>query len=164
MNRNKKYMRIYPLPHNECKADTPRNARRKCFGYRTSPDGTLVISPDEASIVRWIFEQYISGDSLRKIAEALETEKVPSPAGKSKWSRETVNKIISNEKYICRLLIRKAVRLGGAQTQHGARILQFLCSGMHEAIVSEEIFHAAQQEKLRRNDRHTYGSFSQRLL
>ena len=35
-------------------------------------NGELVINPDEAVVVRWIFEHYLSGDSLGKIAAGLE--------------------------------------------------------------------------------------------
>ena len=45
-------------------------ARRKCYGYNIGPDGTLRVNPDEANVVRWIFEQCQSGQSLEKIADA----------------------------------------------------------------------------------------------
>ena len=38
---------------------TSKMARRKCYGYDTGPDGKLVINPDEADIVRWIFDCYL---------------------------------------------------------------------------------------------------------
>ncbi len=41
-------------------------AQRKCYGYDTGPNGELVINPDEAIVVRWIFECYFNGDSLGK--------------------------------------------------------------------------------------------------
>ena len=46
-------------------------ARRKCYGYDIGPDGTLRVNPDEANVVRWIFEQYQLGQSLGKIADGL---------------------------------------------------------------------------------------------
>ena len=51
---------------------TSKMARRKCYGYDVWADGELVINPDEATIVRWIFEQYLSGSSLGAIAVGLE--------------------------------------------------------------------------------------------
>ncbi len=46
-------------------------AQRRCCGYDTDPDGELVIKSDEPAIVRWIFDRYLSGDSLGKIAVGL---------------------------------------------------------------------------------------------
>lgn len=51
---------------------------RKCYGYAISSDGELKINPDEAKVVRWIFERYLSGDSLGKIAAGLEKQGILS--------------------------------------------------------------------------------------
>ena len=67
---------------------TSKMAQRRCYGYNTGPDGELVINADEAAVVRWIFDRYLSGDSLGKIAAGLEKEGIPSPTGKPKWNRE----------------------------------------------------------------------------
>lgn len=72
--------------------------QRRCYGYDTDPDGELVINPDEASIVRWIFDHYLSGDGLGKIAAGLADQGIPSPTSKPKWSREAIKKLVSNEK------------------------------------------------------------------
>ena len=53
---------------------TSKLAQRRCYGYNTGPDGELIINSDEASIVRWIFERYLSGDSFGKISKALEIQ------------------------------------------------------------------------------------------
>ena len=81
-------------------------ARRKCYGYNIGLDGTLRVNPDEANVVRWIFEQYQLGQSLGKIADGLAQQKIPSPTGKAKWNREAIDKLLSNEKiqaeYFCK--------------------------------------------------------------
>lgn len=61
---------------------TSKMAQRRCFGYDTGPDSGLVINPDEAAIVRWIFDRYISGSSLGKIAAGLEEQGIPYPTGR----------------------------------------------------------------------------------
>ena len=45
--------------------------QRRCYGYDTVLDGELIINPDEAATVRWIFERHFSGDSQGKIAAGL---------------------------------------------------------------------------------------------
>ena len=86
---------------------TSKMAQRRCYGYDTDPDGELVINPDEAAVARWIFDRYLSGNSLGKIAAGLEEQGIPSPTGKPKWSREALNKLLSNEKYTGRVLLQK---------------------------------------------------------
>lgn len=78
---------------------TSKMAQRRCYGYDTGSDGELIINPDEAAIVRWIFDRYLSGDSFGKIEAELEEQGIPSPTGKLKWNREALNKLLSNEKY-----------------------------------------------------------------
>ena len=71
-------------------------AKRKCYGYEVSSDGELEINPDEAKVVSWIFERYLAGDSLGKIAAGLERQGIPSPTGKPRWNREAIDKLLSN--------------------------------------------------------------------
>lgn len=42
-------------------------AHRKCYGYEIRPDGELTVNPEEAQVVCWIFEQYLSGKSLKRL-------------------------------------------------------------------------------------------------
>lgn len=93
-------------------------ASRRCYGYEVTIDGSLVINPDEAKIVRWIFQRYLHGDSLGKIASGLEKQGILSPTGKSKWNREAIDKLLSNEKYIGCDLLQKTVSVGGCQIQN----------------------------------------------
>ena len=76
-------------------------ARRRCYGYQTAPDGTLVIDHQEAGVVLWIFQQYKAGKSLGKIAAGLEKQGILSPTGKQRWNREVVSRIF--RKLVCRL-------------------------------------------------------------
>jgi len=129
---------------------TSKMARRRCYGYNIGADGELAIDPDEAAVVRWIFDRYLSGDSLGKIVAGLEQQGILSPTGKPKWNREAVNKLISNEKYTGQVLLQKTVSVGGSQMKNDGFMDQYLCTGTHEAIMSDEMFQAVQHEKLSR--------------
>lgn len=126
-------------------------ARRKCYGYTIGSDGQLVINSNEAQIVRWIFERYLAGDSLGKIASGLERQSIPSPTGKSKWNREAIDKLLSNEKYTGRVLLQKTISTGVSQIENDGLIDRYLYAGTHEAIISDEVFMSAQEEKHRRS-------------
>ena len=125
-------------------------AQRRCYGYDTGSDGELVINPDEAAVVRWIFERYLSGDSLGKIAAGLEEQGILSPTGKPRWSREALNKLLSNEKYTGRVLLQKTISVGGSKIKNNGFMNRYLYSDSHEAIISNEIFEATQEEKTQR--------------
>ena len=129
---------------------TSKMAQRRCYGYDTDPNGELVIKSDEAAIVRWIFDRYLSGDSLGKIAAGLEEQGIPSPTGKPKWNREALNKLLSNEKYTGRVLLQKPIRVGSSKFKNAGFMDRYLYSDSHEAIISDEMFKAAQQKKLQR--------------
>lgn len=125
-------------------------AKRRCYGYKTAPDGTLTIIPEEAEVVIWIFEQYKSGKSLGKIAAGLEKQGILSPRGKPKWNREAIDKLLSNEKYTGRVLLQKTISTGAVQIENDGLMDRYLYTKTHEAIISDEIFTAVQQEKLSR--------------
>nr|WP_142084166.1 recombinase family protein [Roseinatronobacter monicus] len=94
------------------------------YGYRLDrqlrPDGTFttgdrVIDPDEAAIIRRIFDEYDQGQSARTIAMGLNRDSIPAPRaggkGTGTWSFSTISGnwkrgtgILNNELYIGRLV------------------------------------------------------------
>ena len=64
---------------------------RICYGYSQDGNGNLVINEFEATIVKLIFEMYLSGYSLSGISKELENAGIKSPTGKDKWSSETIS-------------------------------------------------------------------------
>ena len=126
-------------------------ARRKCYGYEVGLNGDLTVNPDEAQVVRWIFERYLAGDSLGKIAAGLERQGILSPTGKPRWNREAIDKLLSNEKYTGRVMLQKTISTGAVQIENDGLMERYLYAGTHEAIISDEMFTAVQQEKLSRS-------------
>jgi len=131
---------------------TSKLAQRRCYGYGTDADGELVVNPNEATVVRWIFDRHLSGDSLGKIAVGLEKRGIPSPTGKPRWNRESINKLISNEKYTGRVLLQKTASAGGSKIKNDGLTKRYLYFDSHEAIISDEIFQATQREKVQRSN------------
>ena len=96
-----------------------KSAGGRCFGYETirqfNQKGEVIdeerrIVPEEAAIVRRIFEDYLQGKSPRKIAAELNAEGIQSPSGKG-WGQTTINGnrrrgtgILNNELYIGRMI------------------------------------------------------------
>ena len=79
--------------------------------------------------------------------EKLEEEIIVSPTGKSKWNREAISKILSNEKYVGSVLLQKTVTLSGVQITNNELLDKYLITGHHESIISTEIFEQVQHMK-----------------
>ena len=107
-------------------------AKRKCYGYDINPDGELVVNPDEARVVCWIFEQCLAGNSLGKIAAGLERQDIPSPTGRPRWNREAIDKLLSNEKYTGRVLLQKTISTGAVQIENDDLMARYLYTGTHQ--------------------------------
>ena len=54
--------------------------------YIKGKDGELQIVPEEAEIVRKIFELYVQGNGVRKIKRYLEEHGIKTVTGKTQWS------------------------------------------------------------------------------
>jgi len=74
------------------------------YGYFIDGDGKISINDAQASNVKLIFQNYLSGDSFSKIAATLADNKITSPSGKGDWSCGTIDRILSNKKYITHII------------------------------------------------------------
>ena len=81
------------------KNGTSRFADFTCYGYRQDEKGNLIVHDTEAKVVQEIFEMRAAGFSLGKISEWLFENGILSPTGKERWSRETLSKMLRNDKY-----------------------------------------------------------------
>lgn len=151
MNRIEKGISIKAGLRKSFQDGSSKMARRRCYGYSTAPDGSLTVNYAEAEIVHWIFQRYLEGDSLGKIAADLEQRHIPSPTGRPKWNREAIDKLLSNEKYTGRVLLQKTISTGVSQINNDGLMDRYLYVGTHEAIISDELFQAVQQEKQERS-------------
>ena len=122
-----------------------------CYGYRVDSKGKLQIYPAEAAHVLYIFERFATGDSLGKISDALFLMDIPSPTGKEIWSKETISKILSNEKYAGDVILGKTQVKDGVQVKTTDISTRTTLTSHHPAIISKELFDSVQKEKSRRH-------------
>lgn len=73
---------------------------RICYGFTRRQDGMVVINEKKSEVVRFIFRMYREGNSLENIQKKLYDKGVLSPSGKSKWTRDVIGKVLSNDKYL----------------------------------------------------------------
>ena len=70
------------------------------YGFMSAPDGSIAVDREKANIVRTIYQQYLSGMSLKGIADFLFAQGIPSPRGKAQWTQAVINDLLSNQHYI----------------------------------------------------------------
>lgn len=130
---------------------TVMDGKRKC--------PTLKIKEDEANVVRMIFDMYVNKDMGRpSICKYLDEMKIKPPRGKY-WSPPAMKDMLENVHYIgkVRWNWRKTIHIVEdgeiRKSQPKSKIGEYLIyDGKHEAIISEELFNAA-QEKTGKNPR-----------
>lgn len=122
------------------------DGRRKC--------PTLAINEDEANVVRMIFDWYVNEDlGAVRIANRLDKLGIPSPTG-GRWSRGALPDLLDNVHYIGKVPLNKRktitiVKNGEImkQTKRANYGEYVVFEGKHPAIISEELFLAAQAKK-----------------
>ncbi|MUT96140.1 MAG: recombinase family protein [Subdoligranulum sp.] len=116
------------------------------MGYRHTKDGQLVIEPEEAKTVRFIFLAFIQGYNYDQIAMILTQKKRSTLRGKQEWNGMMVANIMKNERRWGDLEARKSIvvdyKLGKVTKNNGNRCSAYVPEH-HEAIVSPEIARAA---------------------
>jgi len=114
--------------------------QRKCYGYKHGKNGRLIIDEKEAEVVRLIFRMSKEGASLSQIARTLQEYAVLSPRGKAVWSRETLRKILINEKYYGTVVLQKtfvANCLNHKQIKNRGQQNRYKIIDNHKAIINE---------------------------
>ncbi len=117
------------------------------YGYRYDEHGVLIIQPEEAEIVRWIFKSFLSGKGVQTISRELEAKQVPKLRGEPIWSKHGILYILTNERYAGNELFRKSYRTESIpfkKIDNFGEKTQFYAEDTHEAIVSLETFEKAQ--------------------
>ena len=125
------------------------------YGYKkikVGKDNTLEIIPEEAEIVRFVFDQYIKeGLTPGGIAKKLNEMGVQAPRG-NKWVKDTIRHMIRNQHYTGRIVFNKIKNT--VMVEEGQRIVKritqepediIVVPGMHEAIIDDDTWEAAKK-------------------
>ena len=127
--------------------------RYNILGYRKGEDGQPEIVPEEADIIRKIFNMYIEGLSVRQICQKLEANGVKTKSGKSVWDGKIIRDVLQNEKYVGDLLLQKTFRsdcITRKVKKNNGELPKYLVSNNHPAIIDRETFKFVQYEISRR--------------
>ena len=145
------------------------------FGYQKDPENhhRLIIDPEEADIVRLIFELYVGGMPVARIAKKMNELHIMTPGEyqvqkgaksfithaqnypKTKsWAITTINTILKNEVYIGNMVQgkHKSISYRSKKTVETKEEEWTVVEGTHEAIISDDVF-ALAHERFARHTR-----------
>ena len=111
------------------------------YGYKLDNKCHLIIVPEEAKVVERIFNLYLSGCGICKIAEILNAEEIPNISGK--WSASGIRYILLNEKYIGDSLLQKTYTpalLPLKNIPNKGELDKYYVYNSHECIISRDTF------------------------
>ena len=120
------------------------------LGYTKGLDGILQIVPEEAEIVRKIFDLYIHGNGVRKIKRYLEEHGIKTVTGISEWSTSPIDRMLSNEKYVGEVRMQKTFMsdfLTGRREKSTGQLDAYLVKNAHEPIIDKKTFEQVQKMK-----------------
>lgn len=71
------------------------------FTWRAKPKAIRLFAKSrDTNAIRTIYQQYLSGMSLKSIADFLFAQGIPSPRGKAQWTQAVISDLLSNQRYI----------------------------------------------------------------
>lgn len=125
------------------------------LGYKKGEDGNPEIIPEEAAIIELIYTKFLNGWSLEKISQLLEEKGYKTVKGNTKWSKATIRRILTNEKYKGDVLMQKTyvVDLFTHKTvKNTGELPMYLAKNHHVPIIDREVWDMVQVELARRNN------------
>lgn len=123
------------------------------LGYRKGADGQPEIVPEQADIVRRIYNDFLAGATYLEIAKRLTEENVPTMGGGNRWFSERIKSILKNEKYKGDALLQKTYitdPISKRVKKNNGELPMYYVENSHPAIVERRIFDRVQEEIARR--------------
>ena len=124
------------------------------YGYKKDADGKFYIIPEQAEVVREIYERYKGGASLRNLKDWLEGNQIKTVLGTADWSISVIKGILTNEKYCGDVLLQKTFCtdvISKKIVKNVGQMAQYYMPDHHEGIVSREQYNAVKAEMARRS-------------
>lgn len=125
-----------------------------CLGYKLTKDKFSII-PEEAEIVKKIFELYLNGNGMMKIAHILNDENV-KPIHSELWSTGTIRGILINPIYKGNLVLQKTYtenHLTKKTKVNNGEKTMYVVENNHEQIIDTTTFDNV-QELMKKKKKH----------
>ena len=121
------------------------------FGYKFEFEGKnrfLVVDDEKANIVKIIFDMYLEGLGAYKIANYLNSLGYKTSTGRD-WYEKGIRDIIKNKAYCGYIVWNKVERKRNSSRRSPEKQIESL--GLHEPIISEDIWNKAQEMRTKRS-------------
>lgn len=128
----------------------------RILGYRKGANGIPEIIPEEAEIVKLIYELYLDGYSMTGIKKTLEKKGYETTKGKKIWNQSLIQSILNNEKYVGDALLQKtyiADCISHRVVKNKGERPMYLVSNHHAQIIDRDTYNRVQQELARRTSK-----------
>ena len=126
----------------------------RLYGYKKDENEKFCIIPEQAEVVREIYQRYKDGASLRNLQDWLEENQIKTVLGESRWTTTSIKSILTNEKYCGDVLLQKTFCtdvISKKVIKNVGQMAQYYMPDHHEAIVSREQYNAVKAEMARRS-------------
>lgn len=129
------------------------NGHFRVLGYEWEGD-QLVIVPEEAAIVKRIFQNFLDGKSRLETERELNAEGITTKGG-YKWCDSNIKVILTNITYTGNMLLQKEYitdPISKKRKKNHGELQQYYVENTHEAIIPMETFQYVQDEMARRKE------------
>ena len=126
----------------------------RLYAYEKDEEGKIHAIPEQAEVVREIYERYMSGASFRSLKDWLEENQIKTVLGTDDWSISVIKGILTNEKHCGDVLLQKTFCtdvISKKIVKNAGQMAQYYMPDHHEAIVSREQYNAVKAEMARRS-------------
>ena len=130
------------------------------YGYRLV-GRDLEIVPEEAQLVRWIYDAYLNGKGKDDIANELNRLGADRGHNREKWYPSTVNYILTNISYTGDMIWQKTFAtdtIPFRQVRNRGQKPQYFAENCHPPIVSRDEFQRVQSLMAARKEQFTGGA------
>ena len=109
---------------------------------------SFVINPEQARVVRLIYDLYLAGNGMKKIQFELERRGELTATGLTRWEQANISRILNNEFYAGVVVYRKQFvpdYLEQKKINNFGEVPKIRVEGAHEPIITEEEFQRCQE-------------------
>ena len=118
----------------------PQINLNRMLGYKKGENGSWVIIPEEAKIVRFIFNEHIKGESANQIAR-LANQRHMKTINNNNWTPCAILTVLRNEKYVGDLEMQKTITidfLTHKSIRNKGHLPKYYVKSHHPAIIDRD--------------------------
>lgn len=138
------------------------NGHFRIYGYRWEDD-ELVIVPEEAAVVRRIFQNFLDGKSRLETEREFAAEGIATRDG-CRWVDSNIKAVLTNVTYTGNMLLQKEFisdPISKQRKKNRGELPQYYVEDTHEPIIDKATFDYVQEEMARRRE---LGCFANKAL